>query len=105
MPKLVTPLNDTQIKKAKPKDKEYLMADGKGLALRVKPNGSKMWLFTYSKPYTKKRAQISFGMYPDVTLSDARKSRAEARALLAKNIDPKEHKEAFANTSLVERHN
>lgn len=102
MPKLVTPLNDTQIKKAKPKDKEYLMADGKGLALRVKPNGSKMWLFTYSKPYTKKRAQISFGMYSDVTLSDARTSRDEARALLAKNIDPKEHKEAFANHKAAE---
>ncbi|MEI8653714.1 integrase domain-containing protein [Pseudoalteromonas sp. Hal273] len=105
MPKLVTPLNDTQIKKAKPKDKEYLMADGKGLALRVKPNGSKMWLFTYSKPYTKKRAQISFGMYPDVTLSDARTSRAEARALLAKDIDPKEHKEAFANDKAAEAKN
>lgn len=102
MPKLVTPLNDTQVKKAKPKEKEYLLADGKGLALRVKPNGSKMWLFTYSKPYTKKRAQISFGMYSDVTLSDARTSRDEARALLAKNIDPKEHKEAFANHKAAE---
>ena len=102
MPKLVTPLNDTQVKKAKPKEKEYLLADGKGLALRVKPNGSKMWLFTYSKPYTKKRAQISFGMYSDVTLSDARTSRDEARALLAKDIDPKEHKEAFANDKAAE---
>lgn len=102
MPKLVTPLNDTQVKKAKPKEKEYLLADGKGLALRVKPNGSKMWLFTYSKPYTKKRAQISFGMYSDVTLSGARTSRDEARALLAKNIDPKEHKEAFANHKAAE---
>ena len=105
MPRLVTPLNDTQIKKAKPKDKEYLLADGKGLALRVKPNGSKMWLFTYSKPYTKKRAQISFGMYPDVTLLDARTSRGEARSLLAKDIDPKEHKEAFNNDKAAEAKN
>lgn len=105
MPRLVIPLNDTQIKKAKPKDKEYLLADGKGLALRVKPNGSKMWLFTYSKPYTKKRAQISFGMYPDVTLLDARTSRGEARSLLAKDIDPKEHKEAFNNDKAAEAKN
>ena len=32
--------------------------------LRVKANGSKLWLFNYSRPFTKKRANISFGVYP-----------------------------------------
>jgi hypothetical protein len=47
MPKKVTPLNNTQIKQAKPKDKEYNLSDGDGLNLRVKPNGSKLWLLNY----------------------------------------------------------
>jgi len=61
--------------------------------LRVKPNGSKLWLFNYCRPFTKKRANLSFGKYPDVTLAEARDKRAEARALIAKDIDPKIHKE------------
>lgn len=67
--------------------------DGDGLALRVKPNGSKLWVFNYYRPYTKKRTAISFGAYPDVSLAQARAKRQAARALLAKQIDPKEHKD------------
>ncbi len=47
------PLTDTQIKQAKPKDKIYNLADGEGLALRIKPNGTKSWLFDYYHPFTK----------------------------------------------------
>lgn len=72
--------------------KEYNLADGDGLYLRVKLNGSKMWLFNYYRPSDKKRANISFGLYPDVTLSAARERRQEARALLAQGIDPQRHK-------------
>jgi Arm DNA-binding domain len=78
--------------KAKPGDplvKEYNLADGDGLYLRVKLNGSKLWLFNYYRPSDKKRSNISFGAYPDVTLSAARERRREARALLAQGIDPK----------------
>ena len=83
------------MKQAKPKDKEYNLVDGGGLALRVRKTGSKVWLFNYSKPFTKKRTNIGFGHYPDVTLAQARKKRDEARALLAKDIDPKSHREAL----------
>jgi hypothetical protein len=85
-------LTNTEIKQAKPKDKEYNLADGDGLMLRVKPNGSKLWLFNYCRPYTKKRANISFGAYPALTLSDAREKRQDAKAQLAKDIDPKNHR-------------
>ena len=90
------PLTNTEIKQAKAKVKEYNLSDGKGLALRVKPNGSKLWLFNYQRPFTKKRANISFGGYPDISLSEARDRRKIARNLLANDIDPQEHKEEQA---------
>jgi integrase len=93
MSRITKPLTDKQIKQAKPKDKEYNLADGNGLQLRVKPSGSKLWLFNYARPYTKKRTNLGFGAYPDVSLSSARELRAQARELLAKDIDPKEHKD------------
>lgn len=93
MARKTTPLSDTQIKQAKPKEKEYNLVDGHGLALRIKPSGSKLWIFNYYRPYTKKRANLSFGRYPEVSLAQARKEREQARALLAQNIDPKSHKE------------
>ena len=106
MARVTTPLTDTEVKQAKPKDKEYSLVDGAGLMLRVKPNGSKLWLFNYYRPYIKKRANIGFGKYPEVSLLKARKKRDEARSLLVDNIDPKDHrseqsqqkKEAIENT-------
>ena len=106
MAKIITPLSDTQVKQAKSKEKEYNLADGNGLQLRVRPNGSKLWILKYSQPYTKKRTNLGLGKYPDVSLSKARKQRDEARRLLADNIDPKDHrieqaqqkKEAIENT-------
>ncbi|MGZ9898990.1 integrase domain-containing protein [Shewanella gaetbuli] len=88
MARLTNPLTATEIAKAKPREKEYNLADGRGLQLRVKPNGSKHWLFNYSRPVTKKRANLSLGSYPDLSLADARKKREEARELLANEIDP-----------------
>ena len=61
--------------------------------MRIKPNGSKMWLVDYSRPKTKKRTSISFGAYPALSLADARKKRDSAKELLAQKIDPKEHRE------------
>jgi len=93
MAKLTTPLTNTEVKQSKPKDKEYNLSDGHGLAIRIKPNGSKLWIMNYQRPVTKKRANLSFGQYPAISLADARKLRAEAKELLAKGIDPKEHKD------------
>ncbi|GAB5380484.1 MAG: integrase domain-containing protein [Aliiglaciecola sp.] len=90
------PLTNTEVKQAKPREKEYNLADGGGLALRVKPNGNKFWLFNYSNPHTKKRTNIGFGSYPDVSLADARRKKEAARTLLANNVDPKYHKEQTA---------
>lgn len=89
MPRQVPPLTNTQVANAKPKAKEYNLADGGGLYMRVKPNGSKIWVFNYQAPFTKRRSNISFGMFPDVSIAIARKERAVCRELLAKEVDPK----------------
>tara|TARA_B100001059_G_C17834441_1_gene586944 strand:- start:4282 stop:5562 length:1281 start_codon:yes stop_codon:yes gene_type:complete len=92
MPKIVTPLTDTQVKQAKAKDKEYTLPDGYGLELRVRPSGSKRWVFRYQKPFTKQRSNLGLGTYPEVSLADARKIRIDFRKLLKQDIDPNEHK-------------
>lgn len=99
MARTTKPLTNTEVQQAKPKDKEFNLADGDGLALRVKPNGSKLWIFNYYRPYTKKRTSLSFGTYPATTLAEARKKRAAALKLLAKNIDPKEHRDEQSRIS------
>ena len=93
MARITKPLTNTEVKQAKPKEKVYTLSDGGGLQLRVKPNGSKLWLFDYFRPFTKVRTSLSFGSYADVSIADARKKRDEARELLAKEIDPKDHRD------------
>jgi len=97
MPKAITPLSATKINQAKPKAKEYNLADGNGLYLRIKPSGAKLWLFNYQKPYTKQRTNISLGSLPPVSLAQARKGREQFRALLSDDIDPREHRTAEKN--------
>lgn len=99
-------LTVTEVDNARPKEREYTLSHGNGLNLRVKPNGSKSWLFNYTNPNTRKRTNISLGSYPEVSLSNASKKRTEFRELLAAGIDPKQHridqerirKEATTNT-------
>lgn len=99
MARRVAPLTNTKVSQAKPKDKEYNLSDGDGLMLRVKPNGSKNWLFNYYRPFTKKRANISFGSYPELSIANARVMRQEARELLARDIDPQKYREEQRLTS------
>lgn len=88
MARVTTALTPTQIDKAKPQEKEYNLADGQGLFLRIKSNGMKTWLFNYYRPITKKRNNLALGDYPAVTLKQAREKRAEYKSLLAQQIDP-----------------
>lgn len=91
MARQVVPLNDTQLKKCKSKDKNYTLADGGGLQLLVKTNGSKLWEFIYNSPTHHKRRKTSFGTYPTVSLKQARSKRQEYRALVVDGIDPIDH--------------
>ena len=77
MPKLAPGLSDTRIRNAKPKDKQYKLADGKGLVLLVNPNGSKWWRLRYSIDGSEK--MLSLGVYPEVSLTLARHKSNDAR--------------------------
>lgn len=88
MARTTKPLTDTEIKSAKPKDSVYNLADGKGLYLKIKPSGYKVWIFNYTKPYTKKRVADTLGEYPALTLANARTKRDHNLTLLANDVDP-----------------
>ncbi len=92
MAKTTTRLTDKEIKASKPTDKEYNLFDGEGLRLRIKPNGSKHWILNYYRPTNRKRANLSLGKYPDLSLAKARKLTMEAKELLAQGIDPQEER-------------
>jgi integrase len=99
------PLTATQIDKAKPKEKEYNLSDGDGLSLRIKTIGSKFWIFNYQRPITKKRANLTLGKYPDLSLAKARTKAIEARELLAEAIDPKEYRDSTLKAKQAELNN
>lgn len=80
------PLSDAKIRNAKREAKAYKLADGGGLFLLVKPNGSKLWQQKYR--HHGKEGLLSHGPYPDVSLKQARHKRDAARALLADGTDP-----------------
>lgn len=84
------PLTNIAIKNAKPKDKPHKMTDGDGLYLLIKPNGGKYWRLKYR--YLGKEKLLALGMYPEMTLEEARERRLAARKLLASGIDPSQQK-------------
>ncbi|MBJ8952017.1 MULTISPECIES: tyrosine-type recombinase/integrase [Enterobacteriaceae] len=83
-------LNARQVDTAKPKDKPYKLADGGGLYLLVNPNGAKYWRLKYR--VAGKEKLLALGVFPDVTLADARAKRDEAKRGIAGGIDPNEAK-------------
>jgi len=85
-------LTDTEIRKTKPQDKPFKMADGKGLYLLVKPGGGRLWRFDYR--FDGKRKTLALGTYPETTLAKAREKLEEARRKLADGIDPGEARKA-----------
>lgn len=86
MPKITKPLSDTEIKKSKIKDNDYKLGDGQGLYLVVKHNGTKFFRYDYT--FEKKRKSMSFGIYPGISLKEARKKRDEIKELIKNGIDP-----------------
>lgn len=83
-------LTDSIIKAAKSKEKDYSLADGHGLALLVKTSGAKWWRYRYRFNDTPK--MLSIGVYPDVSLKEARNLHARLKELLAQGIDPSENR-------------
>jgi len=86
------PLTDTAIRNAKPGDKPAKLFDERGLFLLVTPSGGKWWRFKYR--FEGKEKLLSLGVYPDVSLKEARDKRDEARKQIAAGIDPGENRKA-----------
>lgn len=85
-------LTDTAVRKAKAKDTAYRLSDGGGLYLWITPAGGKLWRWKYRHDSGEKL--MSFGKYPDVSLSLARERHIEARKLLASGTDPMAQRKA-----------
>ena len=107
MSRIAKPLTDTEIKKSKYTSKEEFeilkkvnpniqrknkLSDGNGLFLIIRETGTKMWQFDFK--FLDKRYSMSFGIYPDVSLKDARDIREKALQNIKKGINPIESKKS-----------
>ena len=92
MPKTTGILTASAVRKAEPLAKPAKLADGGGMYLLLKPDGSRYWRLDYR--FEGKRKTLALGVYPAVSLAEARRRRREARNLLAQGIDPMAAKKA-----------
>lgn len=81
-------LTEVKVRNAKPTEKPVKLTDGDGMHLLVHPTGSKYWRLQYR--FSGKQKMLALGVYPEVSLAEARRRREEARQLIAKNVDPGE---------------
>ncbi len=80
------PLTDLSVRNAAPKGSQYKVSDSGGLYLLVRPDGARYWRMDYR--LSGRRGTLAFGVYPDVSLADAREKREIAKKQLAAGIDP-----------------
>ena len=79
-------LTHAGIKAAIPRDKPYKVFDEHGLYLLVRPGGHRWWRLKYR--FDGKEKLLSFGVYPEISLREARDKRDDARKLLRNQVDP-----------------
>jgi integrase len=99
----MTKLTEIAVKSAKPAKSIRKLSDGNGLVLLVYPNGSKYWAYRYR--YLGKEKTLSLGVYPEVTLAEARRELAEARKLVADGQDPSEARKALKRQATISAEN
>ncbi|WP_407224500.1 tyrosine-type recombinase/integrase [Enterobacter hormaechei] len=85
-------LTDIKVRTTKPSDKPFKLTDGQGMYLLINPNGSKYWRLQYR--FGGKQKVLALGVYPMVSLGEARRKRDEAKKLVSDGIDPSEKKKA-----------
>ncbi len=83
-------LTDAKCRSAKPAQRPYKLSDGRGLYLFVARNGSRYWRFDYR--FDGKRQTFSIGVYPEVSLAEARDALVAARKQLRNGLDPMEER-------------
>jgi integrase len=94
------PLSAIEVSKTKATNKPQKLPDGGGMYLYIHVNGGKYWRLDYR--YGGKRKTLALGVYPEVSLADARDRREQARKLLANNADPSEVKKEVKKAELAE---
>lgn len=97
------PLTVSAAKAATPKDKDYKLSDEKGLFLLVKINAAKYWRMKYR--HQGKEKLLALGVFPEVTLAQARIKRDEARAQLRRGTDPSKARQAIKELQLASHAN
>lgn len=93
-------LSELQVRRAKAGDKPHKMYDGGGLYLLVHPNGSRYWRLKYR--HAGKERLLAVGVYPEVSLAEARNRAAEARKLVKAGLDPVHHRRVQLASSAAE---
>ncbi len=93
-------LTNLACKNAKPCNKPFKISDGGGLYLEVFPNGRKHWRFKYR--FNNKENRIAFGLYPEVTLENAREIAMDERKRIKSGIDPSLHRKEIKRTSSLQ---
>jgi integrase len=96
-------LTNIQVKQAKPEGKPYKLADGKGMYLYVTVKGHRYWRLDYR--YGGKRKTLAMGVYPDVSLADARTKREKARQQIDNDLDPSDVQRAKKVTKTESQEN
>jgi hypothetical protein len=92
-------LTDTEIRRAKKKEKPYKLSDGGNLFLWVTPSGGKLWRWAYR--HEGKEKLMTFGRYPEVSLALARERHLQARSLLAVGVDPMAERKAVKSAAQI----
>ena len=96
-------LTATACNSAKPEKNFYKLTDGNGLYLLINPNGNKYWRYDYR--FGGKRKTFSIGVYPEITLQEARERHREAHKLISGGIDPNETKKKAKQDQMIDSAN
>ena len=96
-------LTDTAVRQVKATPKPQYLFDGGGLYLQVAPSGGKWWRLKYR--FQGKARLLSLGVYPDISIREARERRAAARKLLAQGLDPSDERKSDKRESKARRDN
>ena len=96
-------LTALEVTKSKAAEKPQRLADGGNMYLLIQPNGAKYWRMDYR--LAGKRKTLAIGVYPDISLADARERREQARKLIANGVDPVEVKHAQAASIVANTEN
>jgi integrase len=95
------PLTVRTIEAAKPKATRFRLSDGGGLLLEVRPGGSKGWICRTT--VDGRRRDVGLGVWPDVSLADARAKAREVRQQARAGLDPVEQREMARSAARAER--